>query len=70
MGENIGNVDKELEEKDNKIRFSENKIGISDDIVVEEMNNLASKKIYHITKCYKIMYRLIKTLNNHKNNQN
>ena len=45
MGETIGNMDRKSEPKDNKISFLENKIGISYDIVVEEMNKLASNKL-------------------------
>ena len=38
MGEKISDIDIELEQKDNKINFSEDKIGIPDSEVIEETN--------------------------------
>ena len=38
-------MDIEIEQKDNKIQFSENKIEISDPKVTEEMNRLELNKI-------------------------
>ena len=48
MGETISDMDIELEQKDNKIQFSENKIGIPDSQVIEEMNRLNINKISSI----------------------
>ena len=44
MGETISDMDIELEQKDNKIRFLENRIGIPDSKVIEEMNRLDLNK--------------------------
>ena len=43
-------MDRELEEKDNKIQFIEDKIGIPDSKVVEEMNRLDLYKISSIKR--------------------
>ena len=40
MGETISDMDIELERKDNKIQFLEDKIGIPDYKVIEEMNRI------------------------------
>ena len=45
IGETISDMDIELEQKDNKIQFSQGKIGIPDSKVVEEMNRLALNRI-------------------------
>ena len=66
MGETISVMDVELEQKDNKIHFLEDKIGIPDSTVIEEMNRLDSNKISCKEKNDRIMNRLNKTLNNHK----
>ena len=66
MGDTINDIDIEIEQKDNKINFLENKIGITDDKVVEEMSNLDLNKILNKEKNDRIMNRLNKTLNNHK----
>ena len=66
MGETIADMDVEIEERDNKISFLENKIGIADDKVVEELNNLDLKKTSYKEKCDRKMNRLNKTLNSHK----
>ena len=65
MGETISDMDVELERKDNKIQFLEDKIGIPDSKVIEEMNRLDLNKISS-KKNDRIMKRLNKTLNNHK----
>ena len=44
-GDTINDMDIEIEQKDNKINFLEDKIGITDDKVVEEMYKLNLKKI-------------------------
>ena len=59
-------MDFEIEQKDNKIQFLEDKRGIQDFKIVEEMsrshlNNISSNK-----NCDKIMITLTKTPNNHK----
>ena len=38
MGETISDMDVEREQKDNKIQFLNDKIGIPDSKVIEEMN--------------------------------
>ena len=40
VGETIADMDMEIEQKDNKIQFFEDKIGIPDFKVIEEMNRL------------------------------
>ena len=45
MGETISDMDMEIEQKDNKIQFLEDKIGIPDSKVIEEMNRLDLNKI-------------------------
>ena len=70
MGETISDMDIKLEQKDNKIQFLENKIGIPDSKSVEEMNRLDLDKISSKDKCDRIMNMLNKTPNNHKCNKN
>ena len=45
MGETISDMNVEIEPKDNKIQFLEDKIGIPDSKVIEEMNRLDINKI-------------------------
>ena len=40
MGDTIADMDIEIEQKDNKISFLENKIGATDDKVIEQMKRL------------------------------
>ena len=70
MGDTINDMDVEIEQKDNKILFLENKIGVTDDELVEEMNRLDLKKITDKEKNNRIMDRLNKTLNKHNYNKN
>ena len=65
MGDTINDMDVEIEQKDNKILFLENKIGVTDDKIVEEMNRLDLNKITDKEKNNRIMNRLNKTLNKH-----
>ena len=66
MGDTINDMDVEIEQKENKILFLENKIGVTDDKVIEEMNRLYLNKISDKEKNNRIMNRLNKTLNKHK----
>ena len=66
MGDTINDMDLEIEQKDNKISFLENKIGVTDDSVIEEVNRLDLNKISDKEKNIRIMNRLNKTLNKHK----
>ena len=66
MGDTIDDMDIEIEQKDNKISFLENKIGVTDDKIVEEMNRLDLNKISDEEKNNRIMNRLNKTLDKHK----
>ena len=70
MSDTIGNMDTEIEQKDNKIDFSENEIGLPDCKVIEEMNKLRIYKISSKRKGDRIMDRLNNSLNNHKYNEN
>ena len=45
MGETIEDKDVEIEQKDSKIEFLENEIGLPDSKVIEEMNRLGLNKI-------------------------
>ena len=45
MADTINDMDVEKVQKDNKISFLENKIGVTDDKVIEEMNRLNLNKI-------------------------
>ena len=45
MGESISDMDVQMEQKDNKIQFLEDKTGIPDSKVIEEMNRLDLNKI-------------------------
>ena len=65
MGKTISDRDIELEQKDNKIQFSEVKIGIPDSKDAQETNRLDLNKMSSKNKCDRIMNRLNKTLNNH-----
>ena len=65
---------KEMEQKDNKIEFLENKIGLPDSKVFEKMNRLGLNKISSKRKSHRIMNRLNNSLNIHnyinkKNNE-
>ena len=66
MGETITDMDMEIEKKDNKIQFLEDKIGIADSKVIEGMNRLDLNKISCKEKNDRIMNRLNETLHNHK----
>ena len=65
MGDTINDMDVEIEQKDNKKLFLENKIGVTDDKIVEEMNRLDLNKITDKEKNNRIMNRLNETLNKH-----
>ena len=57
MGDTINDMDIEIEQKDNKISFLENRIGVTDDKFVEEMNRLDLNKISNKEKNDRIMNR-------------
>ena len=65
MGDTINDMDLEIEQKDNKISFLENKIGVTDDKIVEEMKRLDLNKVSDKEKNNRIMNRLNKTLSKH-----
>ena len=65
MGDTINDMDVEIEQKDNKISFLENKIGVTDDKVIEEMNRLDLNNVSDKEKNKRIMNRINKTLNKH-----
>ena len=58
MGDTIEDMDIEIEQNDNKIEFSKNKVGLPDCKVVEEMNKLRLHKISSERKVDRIMDRL------------
>ena len=66
MGELISDKDTEMEQKDNKIQFLEDKRGIPYSKVIEKMKRLDLNKISCKEKNDRIMNRLKKTLNYHK----
>ena len=61
----MSDMDIELEQKDNKKQFLEDKIGIPDYKVIEEMNRLDLNKSSSREKNDRIMNRLTKTIENH-----
>ena len=65
MGDAIDDMDKEIEQKDYKVEFLENKLGLPECKDIEEMNRLGLNKISS-KKCEKITDRLKKSLINHK----
>ena len=69
MGDTIDDMDIETEQKDNKISFLENKIGVTDDKIVEEMNRFDLNKISDKEKNNRIINRLNKTLDKHNYNK-
>ena len=66
MGDTIEDMDIERQEKDNKIELLENKIGLPDCKVFDEMNRLGLKNMSSKRKGDRIMDRLNISLNNHK----
>ena len=70
MGDTISQMDVELEQNDNNMHFSEDKIGIPDFKVVEEENRLDLNKISSKGKGDEVMNRLNKTPNKHKKIKN
>ena len=54
LGETISDMDLQLEQKDNKIQFSEDKIEIPDAKVIEELNRLDLNKNFKQWKKWKV----------------
>ena len=67
MGETISDMHIGLEQKDYKIQFLNNKIGIPHSKNVKGMKRLDLSKISSQDKCDRIMSRLNKTYKIHKN---
>ena len=65
MGETISDMEIELEQKDNKIQFLEDKIGITDPKVIGEMNRLDTNKKSSKERNDRIRKKLNEKLNNH-----
>ena len=70
IGETISDMDIEIEQKDNKVQFLEDKLGIPDSKVIEEMKRLDLNKTSCNEKNDRNMNRLNKMLNNHKHIKN
>ena len=66
MGENIEDMDIEIEQKDNKIEFLENIIGLPHSNVFEEMNRLGLNETSSTRKSNRVIDRTNISLNNHK----
>ena len=66
MGDNIEDMDIEIKQKDNKIEFLENKVGLLDCEVIEDMNRLGLNKMSSERKGDRIIYKLNNKRNNHK----
>ena len=66
MGDTIEHMDIEIEQKDNKTEFLENKIGLTVCKVFEEMNKLGLNKVSSKRKGNRIKDRLNNSLKNHK----
>ena len=67
MGDTIEVLDIEIEQKDNRIEFLSNKIGLPDSKVIEETNRLGLRKMSSKRKSSMILDTLNYSLNNHKN---
>ena len=65
MGETIGDMDIELQQKDNKIHFSEDKIVIAEVKVGEILNKLDLNKLSKKQKIDRKMYRINKNFIDH-----
>ena len=65
MGDTIDDMDKEIEQKHNKISFLGNKIGVTDDKIIEEKNRLDLNKVSDKEKNIRIMNRINKAPNKH-----
>ena len=70
MADAIEDMDIEIEQKDYKRKFLEEKIRFPDYIIVEEMNKLRLNKISPGRKRDRNMHRLKVTLNNHNHIKN
>ena len=70
MVETISDMDIKLEQKDNKIQFLEDRTGIPDSKVIEEMNKMDLNKISSEEKRDRILHRINETNHNHKHNKN
>ena len=70
MGDTIEVMGIELEQKDTKTEFLENKIGLPASKNIEEMNKIRLNKIPSKRKTDKIMDRLNVSPNNHKYKRN
>ena len=68
LAETISDTDIELQQKDAKKHFLEDKRGIPDSKILEdeEMNRLDSNKVSSKDKCDRILKRLNKTLHFHR----
>ena len=66
MGDIIEDMDIEKEQKANKMEFLENKIGVPDCKVIEEMKNLGLKKISSKRKRDRTKDKLNNSINNRK----
>ena len=66
MGDTIGDMHKEIEQRDIKIEILENKTGLPEFKGFEEMNKLGLKEILSKQKDDRIMDRLNISPNNHK----
>ena len=66
MGETISDMDIEVEQKDNKVHFLEDKIGIPDSKIIEDMNRLDLHRLSSKERNDRFLNSLSKTLNNHK----
>ena len=72
MGDNIEDMDKKIQQKDNKMEFLDKKIGLPDSKVIQEMNRTRINKISSKKISVRIMHRLKNSLNNQnyiKNNK-
>ena len=66
MGGTISDMNIDLEQKDDKIQFLGDKIGLPDSRVTEQMNRLGLNKISNKEKNDRNMNKINKTIHNHK----
>ena len=70
MDGTISEMEIEIEQKDNNIKFLEDKIGIPDSKIVEEINRMDLCKISSRDKSDRTMIRINKTPNKHETIKN
>ena len=66
MGTTVEDMDVQVEQKDSKVEFLKNQIGLADSKFTEKVNELGLNKISFKRKRDRIMDRLKRSFNDHK----